>query len=290
VQVPSSDGVVLQVHDLGGDGPPLLVAHATGFNAGAYRPMARRLADRFHVWAFDFRGHGESTRPTDGDFAWSGMIDDVLAVVDHLAAEGVATGPLPAFGHSMGGACLLGAEIRRPGTFASLSVFEPIVVPTEFAGFDAGGNPLAASARRRRATFPSKPEVLARYAGRPPLGVFRADALWHYVDAGFAATAPDAEEPGVTLRCAPEDEAATFEGANKPTSDQLAAVTVPVTYCVGGRDVGPGPAQFAPFALRVLPDGRLREYPHLGHFGPFQDPDLVADDLAADLVGDLADS
>jgi hypothetical protein len=40
----------------------------------------------------------------------------------------------------------------------------------------------------------------------------------------------------------------------------------------------------------VLPDGRLREYPHLGHFGPFQDPDLVADDLAADLVGDLADS
>ena len=36
--IDSTDGVRLAVHDLGGDGPPLLLAHATGMRAS---PTAR---------------------------------------------------------------------------------------------------------------------------------------------------------------------------------------------------------------------------------------------------------
>ena len=240
--------------------------------------MAARLASRFHVIALDFRGHGDSTEPSAGALAWTGMIDDLLAVVDALD---LGDGPAPvAFGHSMGGACVLGAEHRRPGTFRGAFVFEPIVIPDAFADGDSpGSNPLAASARRRRPTFPSREDAVYRYASRPPLGVFRADSLWSYVEAGFA----DTPEGRVTLKCRPEVEASVFEAPGKPLASHLATVTMPVTLAIGHRDPGPGPADFGRHAIGFLPGGTLHEYPTLGHFGPFQDPDLVADDVLAAL-------
>ena len=38
--VPSTDGVTLAVHDLGGDGPPLLLCHATGFHGRVWTALA----------------------------------------------------------------------------------------------------------------------------------------------------------------------------------------------------------------------------------------------------------
>jgi pimeloyl-ACP methyl ester carboxylesterase len=272
MRVASTDGVDLELHDLGGDGPPLLVAHATGFCAGAYRPLADRLAERFHVWGIDFRAHGGSTVPASGDLTWRGMIEDVLAAVDAIDA-----GPVFGVGHSMGGACLLGAELVRPGALVRAWAFEPIVVSPDWGGSAAGPNHLAESARRRRPGFPSRHEALARYASRPPLGRFRADVLSAYVEHGFA----DGPDGGVVLRCTPEHEAQVFEADGKPERDTLGAVIVPVVVGCGERDPAPGPAAAAPGVAAALPWGELRTYAHLGHFGPLQDPDTIADDVLA---------
>lgn len=275
VRVSSTNDLAVELYDLGGSGPTLLIAHATGFCAGPYQPLAQELAQHFHVWALDFRGHGRSERPANGDFAWSSMIDDVLAVHRHLGG-----GEILGFGHSMGGACLLGAARRSPGTFKAIWAYEPIVIPDEFAEMGDASNHLSAAARRRRAQFASKAEVLHRYASRPPLGVFRADVLWHYVEDGFVET----QDGQVELRCAPNDEAAVFEATNKPLSSHMDQVDLPVTIAIGGRDPGPGPAEFGRRAFPRLPQGRLREYELLGHFGPFQDPFAIAQDVIADLA------
>ncbi len=267
--VTSSDDVSLDLHDLGGAGPTLLIAHATGFCAGAYGPLAARLAERFHVWAVDFRAHGNATLPTGGDLTWRGMVDDVLAV-----AAALDDGPLLAVGHSMGGACLLGAELRVPGTLRAAFVYEPIVVPPGF-GLAPGGNPLAESARRRRPGFPSRLAALGRYASRPPLGTFRADALAAYVEHGFA----DQPDGTVALKCRPENEAAIFEASGKPLIVDMGGVDIPVVVAAGDREAGP--AAFAPLIADTLPQGVLRRYPHLSHFGPFQDPDTLAEDIVA---------
>src|SRR6478735_2264121 len=110
VRVSSTNGVTLAVHDLGGEGPPFLIAHATGMCGQAYEPLAAVLAPHFHVHAIDFRGHGDSSEPDDGDFAWAGMGADVLAAIDALGVE-----QIDAMGHSLGGASLLIAESIRPG-------------------------------------------------------------------------------------------------------------------------------------------------------------------------------
>ena len=44
--VPSSGGVAVALHDLGGTGAPLLVCHATGFHGRMYAPLARLLTER----------------------------------------------------------------------------------------------------------------------------------------------------------------------------------------------------------------------------------------------------
>jgi pimeloyl-ACP methyl ester carboxylesterase len=273
MRVHSTNGVTIELHDLGGHGEPLMICHATGFCGRAYEPLAAGLRADFHVWAIDFRGHGDSTVPADGDFSWSRMADDLLAAVDACGFEGIR-----GFGHSLGGGVLFLAELARPGLLQAAYLYEPIILPPGLGPRLAGDeNPMSATSRRRRPSFPSKPEALYRYASRPPLNVLRSDALRAYVEHGFA----DQPDGTVTLKCAPESEALTFESDTKPTADLLLKVEVPTTVAIGQPEEGPNPAMFGPVLAETLPRGTLLQYAHLGHFGPLQDPDTVAADVVA---------
>jgi pimeloyl-ACP methyl ester carboxylesterase len=273
VRVASTDGVELVLHDFGGDGPLLIISHATGLCAGAYRPLGDLLARHFSVWALDYRGHGDSSVPETGSQAWRGMGDDLLACIDAL--EG---GPVFLAGHSMGGAAAFMAAARSDRVRA-MYVFEPVVplAPGALGGSQGSNNFMAVAARRRRATFPGKAEALLRYAGRPPLGWLRADSLAAYVDSGFAEQ-PDGT---VTLKCTPEIEAQTFESAGELSADQLTELRVPTMVACGALEKEITPGQFAAGIAAALPLAQLVEYPHLGHFGPLQDPVTVANDIVA---------
>jgi pimeloyl-ACP methyl ester carboxylesterase len=271
--VSSSGGVTVPVHDLGGEGPPLLLCHATGFHGLVWGPFAALLGERFRVWSLDFRGHGDAGPPPALPLDWRGGGDDVLAVVDELGLEQ----PF-GFGHSMGGAALLLAEAARPGTFRSLVCFEPIVFPVEEPPGDGGG--LAAGARRRRADFASRDEAFANFAAKAPLSTFVPEALRAYVDHGLA----DRPEGGVTLKCRPEVEAATYDGARAhPGWTRLRAVRCPVTVMTGETtDAVDG--ELARLQAGQLPAGRVEVLPGVGHFGPMEDPALVAGAVGAALL------
>jgi pimeloyl-ACP methyl ester carboxylesterase len=266
MQVQSTDGVTVALHDLGGSGPPLIVCHATGFCAGAYGPLAERLAGERHVWALDFRGHGDSTFPDGDRYDWQGAADDLQAVLAELTDE-----PIDSIGHSMGGAALMLVEARAPGTLRSAYLFEPIVVPVGMERPPSQGNPMAEAARRRRGEFPSKADALWRYATKTPLRVLNAAALAAYVEHGFE------DVDGVArLKLPPAHEAAVFEASGAATLDTLASVHVPVAVATGVLPEGEfGPALWAPMIADALPDGRLVRFDTLGHFGPLEDPPLV---------------
>lgn len=272
LRVPSTNGVDLALHDLGGSGPPFLVFHATGFHGRTYLPMAAGLQQHFHVWAPDFRGHGASTPPDDGDFAWRGMAEDVLACVDALGETSVH-----AFGHSMGGTAALLAEATRPGLLRSAYLYEPILFPAEWIGMRTE-NVMEIAARRRREEFPSRAEALYRYASKTVLGrELRADALAAYVEHGF----DDLADGGVRLACRAEHEARTFAAEDKMSIETVAGIDVPIVVGVGHLTESPGPADAAAPLVATLPRARLVEYPFLGHFGPLQDPGRIAADILA---------
>jgi pimeloyl-ACP methyl ester carboxylesterase len=274
LQVPSTDGVTLALIDLGGDGRPLLFCHPTGFHGMTWAPLAEHLADVAHGWALDFRGHGDSTSPASMDFAWDGMADDVLAVIDHLGPA--AAGGVRAVGHSMGGAALLLAELRRPGTVTALWLFEPIVFPP-IEGMAPGNNPMGAAARRRRPWFPDRDAAYANFATKPPLDTLDPAALRAYVDHGLRPRNPHDGDGGgggedaVELKCSPEVEAQVFENSvSAKLFERLGDVHVPVTVAVSGD--GGGPAQVGPLIADALPQGTLEHFPQLTHFGPMEDP------------------
>ncbi len=265
--VVSPDGVRIAVHALSAQGPELLLAHATGFHGRVWQPVADRLADRFSCLAPDLRGHGDSAPPAGLDFDWRGFGADVLAVVDGLALRC----PVAA-GHSSGATALLLAEQARPGTFAALYCFEPIVVPADPPLGRDSGSWLAQSTRRRRAVFASRAQALSRYAARPPLSDLHPSALRAYVEHGFADL-PDGE---VRLKCHPEHEALVYEMATAHDCFvHLARVHCPVILVRGERSEA-FPAERAAAVAARLPRVSNEAHPALGHLGPLQDPPAVA--------------
>jgi pimeloyl-ACP methyl ester carboxylesterase len=274
--IESGGGVRLALYDLGGPSaaatPVLLFSHATGLHGRVWEPMASFLRDRYRCLALDLRGHGLSELPPGAGVAWSGMADDVLAVVgDHLPV-----GPLHGIGHSMGGAALVLAAAARPDAFRSLWLYEPVIVPPGDRPFFDSDNPMSEAASRRRDRFDSLDQAYENYRSKPPLEQLHPDALRAYVNGGFAP-APDGS---VALRCRPSTEAEVFRGA--ATSSAWAAMVsleIPVAI-VRGRADPVGPAAFAPSIASALRRGTLIERPQYGHFGPLEDPAAMAADVA----------
>ena len=260
------DGAVgkIAIHDLGGDGPEtLLVAHATGFLGRVYRAFASELKNDLRVVAVDMRAHGDSDAPTnEADFDWRGMANDLTRAVEHLGAP-----TLHGFGHSMGGAALLEVERTNPGTFASAMVFEPVVPP---ATFGDQPTPIQRAAAARLRSFPSSGHAFERYSARPPLGLFRADVLHDYVRHGFS----EDDTGEVTLKCSPESEAATFGMAGTIPLASLSEIALDVVVARGGDDGMVG--GLVDSIVEALPKGNAVEFPTITHFGPLQDPVIVA--------------
>jgi esterase len=77
------------------EAPPVVLLHALTTESTDWDEVAAQLADRFHVYALDQRGHGESARP--GAYSFELMRDDVQAFVDASSLKRFTL-----IGHSMG--------------------------------------------------------------------------------------------------------------------------------------------------------------------------------------------
>lgn len=264
MHVPSTDGVEIAVHDLGGSGAALLVSHATGFHGRCYQPLADALPHR-HCVAFDYRGHGDTPRP-EGPVEWQRYGDDAEAMAAWLAER--SGGPIDAFGHSMGAACLLIAAHRRPELFRRIVAFEPIVFPEWARGANPDDSPLVVGARRRRQTFPSFEAAIENFSGKRPMRAFTVDALRAYVLHGFR----EGSDGQVHLQCTAETEAATFAtGPTHDTWDHLPAITTEVVVVTGQIE----PMQPSALASEIadrLPNGSYVQRDELDHFGPMTHP------------------
>lgn len=275
--VTTSDGVEVSYYDFGGEGPVMVLAHATGFCAAVLAPMADALRGRFRCVALDLRAHGRSDRPAGGEFDWTGFAQDVLAVTDEMGLRS----PL-GFGHSCGGASLLLAEQARPGTFSGLYCFEPVVYPGEPPlAPSLEGNPLSAGALRRRSNFDSRDDALENFRRKPPFDLLRSDVLEAYVDNGFAPG------PGgtISLRCRREDEAQVYaHGFSHEAFARLPELRCPVVFACGAQTDAFGRDFIDLFAARVS-RSRTLVLPDLGHLGPLEDPDSLARSVSDSLLG-----
>ena len=103
------DGVRI-AYDVRGHGPVALVfLHCWACNRAFWRQQADVFAASHEVVTIDLAGHGDSGR-NRAHWSISGLADDVVAVVDHLALRQIIF-----VGHSMGGPVALEAVRRLRG-------------------------------------------------------------------------------------------------------------------------------------------------------------------------------
>ncbi|AZG46037.1 alpha/beta hydrolase [Gordonia insulae] len=108
--VTAADGTRLAGRRWLPDGPAratVLLVHGMGEHSRRYVETAEALADAgFAVYAYDHRGHGESTLPDrePGDLGpggWQSLVADIGAVLDHARSEQPER-PVAVIAHSMG--------------------------------------------------------------------------------------------------------------------------------------------------------------------------------------------
>ncbi|MGP1357584.1 alpha/beta fold hydrolase [Roseicyclus sp.] len=99
--------------------PEVLLLHCTLAHGGAWKGVARRLADRFHLVAPDMVGHGEGP---SGDPARDYHDQATEHALGFLPEEGAHL-----VGHSFAATVALRLAIEAPGRVRSLVLIEPVL-------------------------------------------------------------------------------------------------------------------------------------------------------------------
>ncbi|MEC7914900.1 MAG: alpha/beta hydrolase [Actinomycetota bacterium] len=271
-----ADGEPCALHDFGGDGPPLLLTHGNGLNAGMWATVVPVLRKHRQCFGLDFRGHGASRisqPPLDVDR--SRLVDEILNAVAAIGND-----QIDAVGHSLGGATLIRTELENPGTFRRLWLFEPVMVPDGHER-PAGDHPLVEAARRRRTEFSSLEDFVERLLSKAPFGGCEETAVRAYAELGTYSSGD-----GVRLSCSGDTEARIFGSATTTDFTSLGSINAPVVVA-RGEAVAPGnelpPEMAAPIASH-LRFGELLPMEGLTHFGPMENGEAVGHAILRHLV------
>jgi pimeloyl-ACP methyl ester carboxylesterase len=261
-----------------GDGPTLLLVHATGFHARCWDPVVRRLGAR-HVIALDQRGHGRSEKTAITHWKVFGReLAEFVKALDLRDILGV--------GHSMGGHAMVDAAAAVPERFRRLIVVDPVIVAPEHYGeggwkiSSVAGEPHPTVKRKRR--FSSPEEMIERFADRVPYRVFDPEALRAYCSYGLL---PAEDGNGFELACPPEIEASIYMSSrsNAAVHESIRAVEIPVLVLRaklpppdrGMMDFSSSPTWLG--LVNEFPNAREIHFADRTHFLPMEIPQQIAE-------------
>jgi pimeloyl-ACP methyl ester carboxylesterase len=128
----------LAVNDGGSGEPAVVLVHSLAGMAQQWSEQLRHQRQTRRAVAFDFRGHGGSDVPKNGDYTIAGMAADIAAIVDSLGLDRFVL-----VGHSMGGGAALVYAGIHPERVEGLVLIDPIgdgkqIPAAEADGFLAG--------------------------------------------------------------------------------------------------------------------------------------------------------
>jgi len=237
-----------------GDGPPLLLLHATLFNARHVRALATKLAKRFMVVSVDRRGSGQSA--TEGPAAPIDVAAHVEDLAQIVAAE--SFGPVAVVGHSYGGCLALELAARHPELVRSVFAYEPPYAQVASAEVREG------MAKVGRQTI----------AARDRDGLGAAALTFMAGVSGTAAVA--ALSPGARARIERAGQGAVADATLLGMDpDGLKHISCPVRITTGDASA-PTYAEIAEALAARIPGASHERLPGLDHMAPVLRPDAIA--------------
>jgi pimeloyl-ACP methyl ester carboxylesterase len=268
-----TSSVNLSYFEWGRSGDPVvLLVHATGFHGRIWDETVKRL-DGWHVYAIELRGHGRSDKRSPYD--WPTFGDDLAEFISLLGL-----GQIVGVGHSLGGYALTYAAAQMPDRFKRLVLVDPVIFePDAYAEDRYGLSEVEDSpVSRRRELWSGWQAMVERFADRHPYSLWVDQTLEDYCRFGLIET-----EDGYRLACPAKVEATVYMGHSRvDIYDRLKNITAPVVVLRAYKEaIKPERIDFSlsptwEHLAERFPNGRDVYLPHLTHFIPMQDPDLVA--------------
>lgn len=246
--------------------PPLVLVHGIGSRAESWWPVLGPLAERFHVYAVDLRGHGGSGKPGAG-YLLDDYAADLGALLDALGLERPFV-----LGHSLGAMTTMLWAVRQPGRAAKIVLEDP-PLRTEPAILDAFDGWMQLNAAPLEA-------VAFWYQSEHP--------DWSWEECRRRAESITSTHPAVfaELRAASEEALAQPGPGRDPRLDALAAIDAPTLLVRGDPDLGSmvGPDDVAEIAA-AAPQVVVRRIPGTGHSIHREQPEA----FVREVVGFLGD-
>jgi lipase len=250
-----------------GDGPVIILMHATGFSPWLWHPIARALAPRWRVIAPYFCDHRE-TDPEKGGLSWLTMAEDLARFCAALALDRPGL-----VGHSMGATISTLTHAKFGVKARGLVLIEPIFFPKDFYQLEITlkQHPLASRAIKRRDHWSNREEARAYLLSKSLFKNWDPEMLELYIDHGMK----EAEGGGLRLTCSPKREASMFMGSMEYDPwPLLPQVTCPTLILEGENSPNRGFIDLQT-ATSVIPTSTYRMISHAGHLIPMEQPKLT---------------
>jgi len=253
IEVP---GATLHV-EIEGQGRPVVLIHGFALDARMWSGVVPRLARSRLVVAYDVRGFGRSSVPTDAPYSHRA---DLAALLDAKGLERVDV-----VGHSVGAHQALEFALKSPTRVRSLALVAPSAL---------GGIPFPPDVSRAFTAI----KLAAKEES-----VEAAKAIWRRV--GWFSEAVADARAARELDAIIETYSAfhwlhpnPFVALDPPPSERLDEIDVPTLVAIGERDLPYNHAVATRLVLGIRGARRV-DLPGLGHMPPMEAPSTVSEVL-----------
>lgn len=238
-----------------GGGPPVVLLHGTPSWSFLWRDVARRLAERYTVYIFDWPGYGDSQGGPEVNLSWDEQARRLVALFAHWGLDRPAV-----VAHDITPVLALRARLLEGLAFGPLVLADAGLVPPFVTGFSR-------HARDHIGVYRGIPTHIAEAMIRRHLETtvhqpMAAEALDGYMK-------PWRGDDGVAAYW--RAVAAYDEDLARPAVARLGAIAVPTLVLWGAEDAWE-PAWKADELAELVPGARRRLLPGAGHFAPEDDP------------------
>jgi len=272
--------VEVQYLNYSGEGPTVVMLHATGFQPWLWHPIARELAGNFRVIAPYFCDH-RIFDPEEGGLSWLLLADDLATLISRLGIEE----PL-IVGHSMGATVASIAEALTGPIASRMMLVEPIYLPSTLYDLNitVEQHPLASKSIRRRSGWSNEAEASEYLRSRKLFMDWDEEMFDLYLEHGMTK----ADNGALTLACQPAREAALFMGGmEKDPWPLLENISCPVLLVEGEKSENRAVIDLGR-AASIIPNATLQVIAGAGHLVPMEKPhELLASILEFFGAGDV---